>query len=67
MAEVPDRNNLQSHQAPSVALLVSGEQRLKGQQEHSVDSTPTFIINGTKLVGAQSLAAFKAAIDGLLE
>jgi protein-disulfide isomerase len=43
------------------------QQRIDAQKEYSVESTPTFIINGEKLVGAQSVAELQAVLDGLLE
>lgn len=48
-------------------ILNSVQQRaFQGQKEYGVDSTPTFIINGTKLSGAQPYAEFKKAIDDAL-
>jgi protein-disulfide isomerase len=43
------------------------QQRLTGQQEHSVDSTPTFIVNGKKLQGSLPFDEFKAAIEEFSE
>lgn len=39
----------------------------KAMKEHDVSSTPTFIINGEKFVGAQSLAQLDAAIEPKLK
>jgi protein-disulfide isomerase len=36
--------------------------RLQGEKEFGVNSTPTFFINGTKLVGAQSYEKFDEAL-----
>ncbi len=41
-------------------------ERLDGAKVFSVDSTPTFIINGRKLIGAQPIDRFAAVIDPLL-
>jgi protein-disulfide isomerase len=43
------------------------QQRIDGQREYSVKSTPTFVVNGKKILGAQPFAEFKAVIDGFLE
>jgi protein-disulfide isomerase len=37
--------------------------RMTGANEHKVDSTPSFIINGDRLSGNLGLAEFEAAID----
>jgi protein-disulfide isomerase len=37
--------------------------RMTGANEHKVDSTPYFIINGDRLSGNLGLAEFEAAID----
>lgn len=42
------------------------KERLDGAKVFGVDSTPTFIINGRKLVGAQPIDRFTAVIDPLL-
>ena len=39
------------------------ESRQAGVQEHEVNSTPTFIINGEKIVGNVPLEEFEAAIE----
>ncbi len=41
-------------------------ERLTGAQVFEVDSTPTFFINGQKLLGAQPVENFAAVIDPLL-
>lgn len=43
------------------------DQRLKGEQIFKVDSTPTFIINGTKRSGEMSYDEFKAIVEPLLK
>ena len=43
------------------------QQRVDAQKEYSVESTPTFVINGKKLAGALPFAEFKTVIDGFLE
>jgi len=45
--------------------ILKGRQR--GQSEFEVSSTPTFIINGTKVVGAQPFEAFAEVIAPLTE
>ena len=42
------------------------ESRLTGAQKFNVSSTPTFIINGEKLVGAQPFDRFAEVIDRML-
>ncbi len=37
--------------------------RAKGEQEHKVDSTPTFILDGRKMTGDLSLGEFRKALD----
>lgn len=37
-----------------------------GGQRHGINSTPTFLVNGQKLIGNQPYDAFKAAIDRAL-
>lgn len=39
----------------------------QAQKEAGVNSTPTFFVNGRKIVGAQGFEAFKAVIDEELE
>ena len=36
-------------------------------EKFGVESTPTFFVNGTKIVGAQPLAAFEKAIEAVLK
>jgi protein-disulfide isomerase len=40
--------------------------RSAASDQYGVDSTPTFFVNGTKLVGAQSYAAFEKALTAAL-
>ncbi len=40
--------------------------RLNGAREFNVNSTPTFIINGEKVVGAQPFERFEEILEGLL-
>lgn len=40
--------------------------RLGGQQDHDVNSTPTFVIGKEKVVGAQPFETFKKVIDAQL-
>ncbi|MFQ5958248.1 MAG: DsbA family protein [Alphaproteobacteria bacterium] len=40
--------------------------RLNGAKEFGINSTPTFIINGEKLVGAQPFERFEEILEGLL-
>lgn len=40
--------------------------RLGGQKDHDVDSTPTFVIDHKKIVGAQPFESFREVIDPLL-
>ena len=42
------------------------QSRLQGSQEFEIKSTPTFIINGEKVVGAQPYEQFAEVIDRLL-
>lgn len=42
------------------------EQLRKGERAHGIDSTPTFLIDGAKVVGNQPYATFQAAIDRAL-
>ena len=42
------------------------QSRLKGSQEFEIKSTPTFIINGEKVVGAQPYEQFEEIIERLL-
>ena len=42
------------------------QSRLRGSQEFDVESTPTFIINGEKVVGAQPYEKFEEVIERLL-
>lgn len=37
--------------------------RMIGANEHKIDSTPSFVINGERISGNQELAAFEAVID----
>jgi protein-disulfide isomerase len=39
------------------------EQDIRDAREVGVQATPTFMINGQFLVGAQSVAAFRAAFE----
>ena len=39
------------------------QMRQKGSEEYDISSTPTFIINGEKVVGNQSLETFEEAIE----
>ncbi len=41
--------------------------RLNGAKEFNVTSTPTFIINGEKVVGAQKYERFEEILDRMLE
>jgi protein-disulfide isomerase len=41
--------------------------RLQGQEKHNVESTPSFIINGDKIAGAQPLATFEETIGKHLD
>lgn len=38
----------------------------EAQQKHNIHSTPTFLINGTEVSGAQPFSAFQTAIDAAL-
>jgi protein-disulfide isomerase len=51
--------------APTTVALLEKDQALG--KELGVSGTPTFFINGRKLVGAQPVASFKAIIDEELE
>jgi protein-disulfide isomerase len=42
------------------------QSRLNAQKEFNVDSTPTFIVNGTKQTGAMEFVDFAKAVDPLL-
>ena len=42
------------------------ERRLEGEQTFQVQATPTFLINGTKVEGAQSFESFKDVIESKL-
>lgn len=42
------------------------EQRLEGQRQYEVNSTPTFIINGTKLSGNQTFETFQDAFEDII-
>lgn len=42
------------------------DSRLTGARKFNVDSTPTFIINGEKLIGAQPFEKFAEVIDRML-
>ena len=44
--------------------IVAG--RLSGEQEFDIDSTPTFIINGTKHEGVKSFEEFRSILDDLV-
>ncbi len=44
-----------------------GNSASRAVEKFGVDSTPTFFVNGTKLVGAQPLAVFEKAIEALLK
>ena len=44
-----------------------GNSASRAVQKFGVESTPTFFVNGTKIVGTQSLAAFEKAIEALLK
>lgn len=50
---------------PALATLVTDD--MQEAQNLGVQSTPTFAVGGTPLVGAQPVAAFRAAIDAELE
>jgi protein-disulfide isomerase len=39
----------------------------KASKDHEINSTPSFLVNGTKISGAQPYAEFKAAIDQALK
>ena len=41
--------------------------RLTGEQEHKITSTPSFVINGQLVSGAQEIAEFERIIEPLLE
>ena len=41
--------------------------RVEGMQKHTIQATPSFIINGEKIEGAAPLSDFEDLIDGLLE
>lgn len=43
------------------------QQRADGQKEHSVNSTPTFVINGEIVQGAQPFERFKSIIENAIE
>lgn len=43
------------------------EQRIQASEEFEVNSTPTFIINGEKIAGNQSMETFEAAIEKHLD
>jgi protein-disulfide isomerase len=46
------------------ALLQGIQERAaQAQKENGIESTPTFLVNGRKIVGAQDFEAFKAVID----
>ena len=47
------------------AALVTNEKSLAASA--SIDSTPTFVVNGTLIVGAQPYAAFQQAFDSALK
>ena len=51
--------------SPETAALIAAEQ--KSGQAAGVRGTPTFFINGRKLVGAQPVTAFKKLIDEQLK
>lgn len=40
--------------------------RLAGEKDHEVNSTPTFIVNGEKMVGGMSIEDFDAILEPLL-
>ena len=42
------------------------QSRLVGQNEHKVQSTPTFVINGETYAGSRDIEAFAEIIDPLL-
>ena len=49
------------------ALLQGIQERAQGaQRAHGIESTPTFLVNGRKVVGAVPFEAFKAVIDDAL-
>ena len=50
--------------SPEIDQLISADERIA--QEIGATGTPTFLINGRKLVGAQPLEAFKQRIDSEL-
>ena len=43
------------------------EAQKKAKEAYGIDSTPTFVINGTKLVGAQPFEAFEQVIKAKLQ
>jgi protein-disulfide isomerase len=45
------------------AALNALNDRVTGYEKAGIDSTPTFVVNGKKLVGEQTLASLSAAID----
>ena len=49
--------------------LVQGIQRRaqKASQDHDIESTPTFLINDERVIGAQSFETFQQAIEAALE
>lgn len=48
-------------------LIQAVQQRAQeGQQQYGIDSTPSFIINGKKISGEQSIEAFSKSIDAAL-
>ena len=44
-----------------------GNSARRAVEKFGVESTPTFFVNGTKIVGAQPFAVFKKAIEALLK
>lgn len=44
-----------------------GNSASRAVQKFGVESTPTFFVNGTKIVGAQPLATFEKAIEAVLK
>ncbi len=49
------------------ALKALNDRVQKATTEEKIESTPTFIVNGKKMVGEQTMADFDAAIQPLLK
>ncbi len=49
------------------AVNALNDRVIKYSKQDSVDATPTFIVNGKKLVGDETLAQLDAAIQPLLK